>query len=275
MKLRYTPFQIKCFAVEEQESIYHDKIKSFKSLDNDIVLVGSLHSMLAPVASMIKWLRPNTSINYIMTDSGALPIDFSFTVKSLKEKGIIDNTITIGHAFGGDFECINIYTGLITAKEVIKSDITIVCMGPGIVGTGTKYGFSGIEQGYILNAVSILKGSGFAIPRISFSDKRDRHRGISHHTITALSETTLSRCNVVLPILTKNKNSFIETQLDQTEIRNKHNIIYEDGANIINALNHFKLNVTTMGRGYNDDTDYFISLGAVGKAAVNYLDGLQ
>ena len=31
-------------------------------------------------------------------------------------------------------------------------------MGPGIVGTGTKYGFSGIEQGYIIDAVNNLRG---------------------------------------------------------------------------------------------------------------------
>ncbi len=30
-------------------------------------------------------------------------------------------------------------------------------MGPGIAGTGTKYGFTGIEQGSILDAVKNLK----------------------------------------------------------------------------------------------------------------------
>ena len=31
-------------------------------------------------------------------------------------------------------------------------------MGPGIVGTGTKYGFSGIEQGQIIDAINTLSG---------------------------------------------------------------------------------------------------------------------
>ncbi|OJT85865.1 hypothetical protein BM535_22000, partial [Clostridioides difficile] len=70
-----------------------------------------------------------------------------------KEKKLIDSTITIGNAFGGDYECINIYTALITAKEILKADAVFVSMGPGIAGTGTKYGFTGIEQGSILDAV--------------------------------------------------------------------------------------------------------------------------
>lgn len=87
-----------------------------------------------------------------MTDGASLPIYLSKNVDTLKEK-LIDSTITIGNAFGGDYECINIYTALITAKEILKADAVFVSMGPGIAGTGTKYGFTGIEQGSILDAV--------------------------------------------------------------------------------------------------------------------------
>lgn len=275
MKLRYTPFQIKCLAAEEQGCPYHETINSFDSLDNKLVLVGSLHSMLAPVSAMIKWLRPDIKINYVMTDSGALPLHFSLTVKELKEKGIIDKTITIGNSFGGDYECVNIYTGLITSKEVLKGDITIVCMGPGIVGTGTKYGFSGIEQGKIIDAVNILGGTSIAIPRITFADDRSRHRGISHHTLTSLSEITLSRSNLVLPYLSHEKNSIIENQLSSSGIVEKHNIIYEHGDEIKKVLDFFDIKVTTMGRSYSQDNDYFISLGAVSKASVNLFEDLK
>ena len=47
----------------------------------------------------------------------------------------------------------------------------MVAMGPGIVGTGTNYGFTGIEQGTIIDAVNTLGGIPIAIPRISFADK--------------------------------------------------------------------------------------------------------
>ena len=108
MKLRYTPLQIKCLAVEEQNSPYHEIFNNFVSLDNHNFIVGTLHSMLAPIVSMLKWKNRNIKINYIMTDGGSLPIYFSNTVRTLKNKGLINKTITIGHAFGGDLECVNI-----------------------------------------------------------------------------------------------------------------------------------------------------------------------
>ena len=71
-------------------------------------------------------------------------------------------------------------------------------MGPGIAGTGTKYGFTGIEQGPILDAVHKLGGLPIAIPRISFADQRERHKGISHHSITVFKE--IVNVNVNIPI---------------------------------------------------------------------------
>ena len=172
MKLRYTPHQIRCLAAEEEDSQYHDVFNEFISLNNHSVVVGSLHSMLAPIVAMLKWFDSSIKINYLMTDGGSLPIYFSNTVRELKDKKLINKTITIGHAFGGDLECTNIYTGLIAAKEILKGDVTIVTMGPGIVGTGTKYGFSGIEQGQNVDAVNTLRGEAVIVPRISFKDLR-------------------------------------------------------------------------------------------------------
>ena len=180
MKLRYTPLQVKVDSVEEQESKYHKNIEEFSSLNNMPVVVGSLHSMLTPFVASYKRLNPNKKLVYIMTDGAALPIYLSKNVDTLKKKGLIDETITIGSAFGGDYECINIYTALITAKEVLNADAVFVSMGPGIAGTGTKYGFTGIEQGPILDAVKKLGGIPISIPRVSFADQRDRHKGISH-----------------------------------------------------------------------------------------------
>ena len=269
MKLRYTPMQISCMATEEQDSPYHDDIKSFTSLDNKVFIVGTLHSMLAPIAATIKYLNPELKINYIMTDSGALPIQFSKTVKYLKEKEIIDNTITVGHSFGGDFECINVYTGIITAKEVLDSDITIITMGPGIVGSGTKYGFSGIEQGYIVDAINTLGGKSIVVPRISFRDSRNRHEGMSHHSITVLDEIIQTKTNLILPKLDPEREEFIKAQILDTDINNKHDITYEDGSCIKEALDHYNLKITTMGRGYEEDKEFFTTLGAVGRGAIN------
>lgn len=269
MKLRYTPMQTSCLAVEEQNSPHHEDIDAFTSLDGKVFIVGTLHSMLAPIAATIKHLRPDLRVNYIMTDSGALPIQFSKTVKYLKEKEIIDNTITVGNSFGGDFECINVYTGIITAKEVLDSDITIITMGPGIVGSGTKYGFSGIEQGYIIDAINTLGGTSIVVPRISFRDKRNRHTGMSHHSITVLDEIIKSKTNVILPKLEKTREDFIKSQICDAHIDEKHDITYEDGSCIKDALDHYNLKITTMGRGFDEDTEFFTTLGAVGRGAIN------
>ncbi len=269
MKLRYTPMQTSCLAAEEQDSPYHEDINAFTSLDGKVFIVGTLHSMLAPIAATIKHLRPDLKVNYIMTDSGALPIQFSKTVKYLKDKEIIDNTITVGNSFGGDFECINVYTGMITAKEVLDSDITIITMGPGIVGSGTKYGFSGIEQGYIVDAINTLGGTSIVVPRISFRDKRNRHTGMSHHSITVLDEIIKTKTNVILPKLEKEREEFIKAQICDAHIDEKHDITYEDGSCIKEALDHYNLKITTMGRGIEEDTEFFTTLGAVGRGAIN------
>lgn len=274
MKLRYTPFQLKCLSAEEEDSDYHNVFNTFTSLNNHICVIGTLHSMLAPIASTIKWLNRDIKINYIMTDGGSLPIYFSNTVKTLKEKGIIDSTITIGHAFGGDLECVNIYTGLIAAKEILKGDITIIAMGPGIVGTGTKYGFSGIEQGQMIDAVHNLGGNPIIVPRISFKDKRDRHNGLSHHTTTVLSEISNTSGKVVLPILNEEKKSIIDEQIKRFEIDKKYKIVYESGENVIKAMDYYNLRTTTMGRGFEEDKEYFLTLGAVGTYVIKeYMRG--
>ena len=54
--------------------------------------------------------------------------------------------------------------------------------GPGIVGTATRLGFSGIEVGPVLDAAAGLGGAPIACLRVSFADPRARHRGVSHHS---------------------------------------------------------------------------------------------
>ncbi|NPV42429.1 MAG: DUF3866 family protein [Firmicutes bacterium] len=273
MKMRYTPFQIKCFCVEEQQSPYHNMFLNDLELDGLPVIICELHSMVPCAAASVKINRGNNvKIAYIMTDGGCLPISFSKLVDCLKKSNLIDYTITIGHAFGGDYEAVNIYTGLIAAKYVIKSDIVITAMGPGIVGTGTKYGFTGIEQGEIINAVGILKGIPIAIPRISFSDKRDRHIGVSHHTLTILKKIALLPAIVPLHRYSSEKLDLILSQFRKEEILNKHRIRIKDGwPGVTYVKNIGFLKVTTMGRSINDDPEFFLTSSAAGIVASEFL----
>ncbi|WP_432409488.1 DUF3866 family protein [Wukongibacter sp. M2B1] len=267
MKLRYTPMQIKVNSVEEQGSRYHEVFNKFNSLENMPVLVCGLHSMLAPLAIILKNINSKLRIGYIMTDGGALPIDFSKNVHFLKKRGYIDGSITVGHAFGGDFECVNIYNGLITAKEIMKCDICIVAMGPGIVGTGTKYGFTGTEQGKIIDAVNDLNGSPICVPRISFKDSRNRHFGISHHTITVLNLISKTRAYVGIPAFDDDKENCIRKQISKYGIDKKHEVLFMGFNDIIDMLKKSDFVMETMGRTLKDDEDFFLSVGVNAKIA--------
>lgn len=269
MKLRYTPIQIKVNSAEEQGSEYHEIFNKFTSLNSMPVIIGSLHSMLAPLTVVLKGLKCDLRIGYIMTDGGALPIDFSKTVYSLRQKRYIEGTITIGHAFGGDLECINIYNGLIAAKEILKCDICIVAMGPGIIGTGTKFGFTGTEQGNIIDAVNDLGGFPICVPRISFKDKRERHFGISHHTITVLSKISKTKSCVGIPKFQDEKESHIRRQITRHNINKKHDVVFVEFSDIIDVLKKSDITLSTMGRSFKDDSDYFLTVGVNAKIAQN------
>ncbi len=272
IKLRYTPCQVKCFTVEEELHPHRAKIQDFTSLKKTPVIVGTLHSMLAPAAAGVKKASGGKlRVVYIMTDGASLPIQLSRTVAELKEKGVIDATVTVGHAFGGDFEAVNIYTGLIAAKEAAEADVIIVTMGPGIVGTGTLYGFTGIEQGEIINAVNILGGKAIAIPRISFVDARERHTGISHHTLTVLEKIAITPCVVVLPRMDPIKENYVNKQLMKAGITLDHEVLTEDGEPALMYLIEKDIVVTTMGRSMSQDREFFLSAGAAGILASKYV----
>lgn len=264
MKLRYTPLQHSVLSVEEDNSPYRQKIMDFKDLNGTYVIICPLHSMMAITAAALKYLN-GYKIVYIMTDAGSLPISFSKTVRELKGKHLIDATITIGQAFGGDFEAVNIYTGLITAKEVCSADVILVSMGPGITGTGTKYGFSGTDEGHIIDAVNDFKGNPIYIPRISFADERERHTGISHHSMTSLKELCHTHCDIILPEMDELSSEMIQEQIHTLESAGRYNFHVENGEFISHVMDVFGLNIRTMGRVYDDDPYFYQTCAAAAK----------
>lgn len=273
MKLRYTPLQMKVLSVEEEDSPYHQEMLAADSLDGIPVLAGTLHSMLAPLC--LGLTARGLKVAYVMTDGAALPMAFSQTVDWLKKKGLLLGTVSTGHAFGGDLEAVNIYSGLLAARKVLRADVIIVCMGPGIVGTGTKWGFTGAEQGDILNAVDTLQGTPIAVPRISFADARTRHQGISHHTLTVLSRICKVPVLVPLPFLKEEQNGFILEQIRNAGLFGKHRFVMEDAGASLEAMATCELKMSTMGRGIDQDREFFLALGAAAIAAGLLAEGKQ
>ena len=272
MKLRYTPMQLKVLAVEEEDSPWHETMAEADSLEGIPVLVATLHSMLAPLCVSLA-AQTKLKVAYVMTDGAALPLAFSQNVEWLKNKELLVGTVTCGHAFGGDLEAVNIYSAMLAARKVLKADVIIVSMGPGIVGTGTQWGFTGVEQGDILNAVDSLYGIPVAVPRVSFADQRDRHRGISHHSLTVLNRICKVPVLVPLPFLDDPESDYIMQQLRSTKLMEKHKICMEDATDCLAVMQNCGLKMTTMGRSIEEDRAFFLSLGAAALTAVRLAEG--
>lgn len=272
VKARYTPVQHTVLSVEEDDSPHRKAIDKFESLGSMPVVVGQLHSQLAPAAGAIKRLSNyRARVAYIMTDSASLPLAFSRIVSELREKNLIDCTITCGQAFGGEIEAVNIYTALIAAKEVAKADAVIVCPGPGHAGTGTRFGFSAIEQGEMINAVNLLAGSAIAVARISYGDPRPRHQGLSHHTITSLGLVALTKCIVALPMIDQMKLNMIQEQIAHSAISYRHRVRVLNGNPGIIELQEKGVHLSSMGRSYEQDPEFFLAAAAAGAMAVELL----
>lgn len=258
MKLKYTPIQIKTKTVEEE---YPQIINDFTSLKGMPIITGSIHSMLPAVVAVIKAKKKDAKIAYIMTDGGALPIAFSHIVRDLKKRALIDCTISCGNAFGGDYEALNLYTALIAAKEIAKADVIIVIMGPGHAGTGTKFGFTGMEMANNAHIIASLGGIPICIPRVSFADKRKRHYGISHHFLTAIGLHCLVPCEIAFPIFPENKKRYIVHQYKKVNLDKKHKIYFLE-EDTIAIMKKNQLCIQTMGRSLDEDPYFFKTAGA-------------
>lgn len=265
LKLRYTPWQIDTVSAEAPESPHHSVLENVDSVDGMLVVACGLHSQVAAGAVVARSLSSDSKIVYLMTDGAALPIAHSNLVSELRDKGVLDATITCGHAFGGDFECVNVFSGLAVARWVCEADLVFVAMGPGVVGTGTRLGHTEMEQGQILSAVAALNGRGVAPLRISFTDARQRHRIISHHSITALKFSAPS--TIAVPAIEATKFDQVIQLLRENALDQQHRISVVDAEPTFAALEDFGVEPETMGRKVADDPDFFRAAGAAGIVA--------
>jgi hypothetical protein len=249
IKGRYLPCQQAVLTLEEQEE--HRAIWE-RDLEEFPVLVGQLHSQIAPAAAGL-YCAGKRKVAYIMTDAAALPLPFSRLVRDLQTAGLLHATLTCGQAWGGDYETVTLHSALLAAKHILGCDAAIVCQGPGNAGTGTKYGFSGIEQAQNLDIVRALGGTSIAIVRMSSADKRERHRGISHHTRTTL-DLAYSRCIVPLPVGS-----------DESTLPPGHIVLFIEGVQAaLDLLVERGVVVSSMGRTPAEDPAFFLAAAAAG-----------
>jgi hypothetical protein len=269
MKLRYTPLQFRCQTVEEQGSPWRPAFEACEGLEGLPVVALPLHSLLAPVAAGLK-ARGGARLRvvYVMTDSAALPLPVSRLAAQLKEASLLEAIVTTGQAFGGDYEAVNLFSGLLAAKAVAGAEVAIAGQGPGNVGTETEWGFSGLHQGEIVNAIGVLGGRAVAVPRISFADPRPRHHGLSRQSQVALGRVALLRATVALPRMNEQRRQTVWRQLRASGIADRHDVQEEEGDFALEELKARHLSVTSMGRDPEEDREFFLAGGAAAAIAL-------
>lgn len=266
LKSRYTSLQADTGSAEEHAT----ELTDVGSIDGMPVVGAALHSQLPGIAVALKHARPDLRVAYVMTDAAALPIVLSDLVAALRARELIDVTVTSGHAFGGDYEAVSLYSALAVARHLAGADVAIVAMGPGIVGTATRLGFSGIELGPILDAAAGLGGVPVACLRASLADPRERHRGVSHHTVTALTVACRSRVLVALPAVGGDVEARLRADLADAEIDTRHEVVAIEPPDILALFSAYGLEVSSMGRSAASDPILFQAAAAAGTLAARY-----
>jgi hypothetical protein len=153
-----------------------------EQLEEMPVVACSLHSQLAPVCAALAGVR----VAYLQLPGGGLPVALSDVVRVLRERGLLEATVGVGACFGGDVDCVNVYSALAWAKAH-GVDVAVCAIGPGVVGTGTRLGHGAMAAAHALTAASELGGAPILALRLSEVDARPRHRGVSHHADAILS----------------------------------------------------------------------------------------
>ena len=175
MKLPYSSIQ---FARRHGE----EDLDFPRSIDGMPVVACSLHSQVAPVCAALRGIR----VVYVQLEGGALPVELSDSLRELRREGLLATTIGSGSCFGGDVDCVNVYSALAVARA-LGADVTVCAIGPGVVGTETWLGHGGVAAAIAIAAAHALGGRPVLAVRVSEGDARDRHRGVSHHSEAVLS----------------------------------------------------------------------------------------
>ena len=267
MKLRYSALQFESGVAEE--------FNGYTTQDNISgcsVIAAPLFSQVAPIATFIKNKNSKLKIALAISDSASLPLAISDLMIRLKELDLVDTSITFGQAYGGDIEAINIFTALLSARHIANADIVIVTMGPGIVGTGTQFGYSGIDVAYHLDSAKSLEAKTYGVLRASSADPRERHQGISHHSITTFSKATHEKHNLGLIDNDEKYTKIMRDQLEKARIYSSHNVVEVQSIGIIKMMQDIQLEVSSMGRPADQDELFFESACASAQLAIAALE---
>ena len=221
------------------------------------VLVLPLHGHLAPAAWAATQASPGLKLGYVQTAGGALPGSLSRDVAELRERGLLCAHLTAGPAYGGEHEALSV-AGALDAAGSLGWDAALVGPGPGIVGSESRLGHGGMAALDNAHAALALGLPTLLSPRLSESDPRDRHRGVSHHTLTVL-EMLLGKVTVPVP----NANPEVAAKLTEA-VGDRHELT--EATPDLTGYRASGLPVRTMGRKIEQDALFFAAPLAAGAA---------
>ena len=239
MTLPYTPGQLAARFVEEEGAEDTERLAG-----TPVVCLG-LHSQLAPVCAALSGRR----VAYVQQGGGALPVSLSDTVRALKARKLLEMAIAVSPCLDGDVQCVTVASSLLHAAGR-GADVVVCGIGPGIVGTASRFGHGGLAVADAANAASALGGAPIVAPRVSFGDERERHQGVSHHTRSAL-ELCLGEVRVAWPHGLQRPDGLDVVEVDVTG--------WETACG--------SLPLTHMGRGPREDPWFFAAAFAAGRLA--------
>lgn len=176
MTLPYTPAQSAHRFAEEDATNVPERI------DGIPVVCCGLHSQVAPVCAALAGRR----VVYVQVAGGALPVSLSDTLRALRIRRLVETTIAVSPCLDADLACVSIASALTIAASR-GAEVVVCSIGPGIVGTGSRFGHGGTAAADAANVASALGGRPVLAPRVSFADPRERHRGLSHHTRSVIA----------------------------------------------------------------------------------------
>ncbi len=146
------------------------------SLDGLPVVLCTVHSQVVPVCGALAGLR----VAYLQVQGGSLAVSLSDTLRALRARGLIEAAVAVAPCFGGDVRCLSVASALLWAAG--RAEVAVCSVGPGLAGTGTRFGHGATALAEVAHAASALGGRAVLARRVSTADARERHRGVSHHT---------------------------------------------------------------------------------------------
>ncbi len=276
MKLNYTSLQHPVTPVETEL----DAEENIGKIPPMPVLVVHLHGQLAPALWAAMGLRDDVRIGFLQTPGGALPGGLSRDLGDLRGRGLLGGHVTAGPCFGGEFEAISVAGGLDAAARRLGWDACIAGPGPGILGSSSRLGHGAMTALDSAHAAMALGLPTLLAPRLSSSDPRPRHRGLSHHSRTVL-DLLLGPVRVPVPEVETegwpllgpdapvggSSDAALAELIAATKDRHDMTVRPVD----LDAYAASGLPTTMMGRGIADDPLFFAAALAAGSALAGAL----